>query len=253
MPDSKVASRLFSGARRAADLLFPPRCLSCDADLHNRSPVDSLCESCYDSLAFIQWPTCRRCAARVPAVERESLPCSHCRGVSLAFDRAMAVGEYRGLLRDLILRMKSDSREILARLAAKLVWTRLNAPLCEEEFDVVVAAPMHPWRRFRRHAHASRAIAESLAPELGVAAAGGLLGLRRNVPPQIGLTRPARFRNVRGQMNVRRGHHLESARVLLVDDVLTSGATCSEAARTLKAAGAASVTVVAVARTSHEP
>jgi predicted amidophosphoribosyltransferase len=76
-----------------------------------------------------------------------------------------------------------------------------------------------------------------------------MLQVRRNIPPQIGLSRPGRFRNVAGEMALRPGYSLQAAHVLVVDDILTTGATASEAARVLKRAGAARVSVFVLART----
>ena len=79
--------------------------------------------------------------------------------------------------------------------------------------------------------------------------APAMLWLPRNVPRQMGLSREGRLRNLAGLMRLRPGYHLTAAHVLLVDDILTTGATCSEASRALKRAGAAEVTVVVLART----
>jgi predicted amidophosphoribosyltransferase len=105
------------------------------------------------------------------------------------------------------------------------------------------------WRRRQRGTDPPRAVAEKLAEKLEVPAAAGMLRLRRNLSPQVGLSRPARFRNVAGEMTLAPTYYLKSAHVLLVDDILTTGATCSEAARVLKKAGAERVSVFVVART----
>jgi ComF family protein len=177
------------------------------------------------------------------------LACSHCRGDKLRFSRTIALGNYEGLLRQLVMRMKTDRNELIARTLVELAWQELGPALAELRPNVVTAVPMHPWRRWRRGTNPPRTVAEHLAEKLGVPAAGGMLRLRRNVPAQVGLSRPARFRNVAGEMAVRASYHLEAARVLVVDDILTTGATCSEAARVLRRAGAEEVAVFVLART----
>ena len=88
-----------------------------------------------------------------------------------------------------------------------------------------------------------------MVPLITPSAAGGMLRLRQDLPPQVGLSRPARFRNVAGEMAVRPTYYLQDAHVLAVDDILTTGATCSEAARVLRRAGAREVSVFVMART----
>ncbi len=231
------------------DLLFPPRCISCTAELSDCLDDIMLCDDCRAKLPLIEWPVCPRCAAAVPTAGGVQLECSHCRGDNLRFGRTVALGSYEGLLRQLIMRMKTDRSELLARTLIELAWRRLGAELSALEIDVVAATPMHPWRRWKRGTNPPQAMADRLADKLNVPAAGRMLRLLTDVGPQVGLTRPGRFRNVHGQMAVRASYHLEAARVLLVDDILTTGATCSEAARVLRRAGAAEVSVFALART----
>jgi predicted amidophosphoribosyltransferase len=95
-------------------------------------------------------------------------------------------------------------------------------------------------------------LAEQMARRLGASFAPRMLRQLRNIPPQIGLSRAGRFRNVAGEMAVRPGYLLQAAHVLLVDDILTTGATASEAARRLRGGGAKEVTVMVLGRTPAE-
>jgi predicted amidophosphoribosyltransferase len=239
------------GRTRAAavELLFPPRCGACSGELAEDHGRELVCRECRDELRLIDWPVCPRCAAPTPEADGVALSCSHCRHAKLRFDRALALGSYEGLLRTWIMRMKSDRRGLATRILCDLAWQRLGDQLAALDADVVAAVPMHPWRRWRRGVNPPGEFAEQMARKLSVPAAGGLLRAVRNIPPQIGLSRPARFRNVAGEMAVRPGYLLQAAHVLLVDDILTTGATASEAARALKGAGAAQVTVLVLART----
>jgi len=207
-----------------------------------------MCAACRAELPLIDWPACPKCAAPVPATGGVELACNHCRGAKLRFSRTVALGSYEGLLRQLVMRMKTDRSELVARTLADLAWEELGPVLSNLNVDVVAAVPMHPWRRWQRGTNPPQTLAELLAKRLGVPAAADMLRLVRNVPPQIGLSRPARFRNVAGEMAVRATYHLAASHVLLVDDILTTGATCSEAARVLRRAGAAEVTVFVLAR-----
>lgn len=231
------------------DLLFPAKCIACHEDLGEQRRAASICVECEDRLELIDWPVCPRCAAPVPSTNGVDLACNHCRGDKLRFQRTLALGSYEGLLRQLVMRTKADRQGVVTHALAELAWHRLREQLLELQIDVVTAVPMHRWRRWQRGANGPLQIAQRLAERLEVPCAGQMLRLVRNVPPQVGLSRPARFRNLAGEMAVGASYYLAAARVLIVDDILTTGATCSEAARVLRRAGAADVTVLVLART----
>lgn len=233
----------------ALELVFPGKCAGCDVELAEHVDPVPLCAACRRQLPLADWPVCPRCAARLPEAQGVTLDCNYCRGVRLRMDRTLALGAYGGLLHDLVLRLKDDRTGVLGRTLAELVWIQLGDALKGLPIDVVTAVPMHAWRRWQRGVNPPRRLAEELARRLGVPAAGAMLGLRRNVRPQRELTREGRLRNLRGQMRLGRGYYLSGAHVLLVDDILTTGATCSEAARVLKRAGASEVTALVLART----
>lgn len=236
-------------AAAAVDLLLPPRCACCAGDAAGVNGAPLLCRDCRGELELTEWPVCQRCAAPVPFTGDAVLSCPHCRDVKLRFDRTLALGSFEGLLHNWVMRMKQDRSGLAARALADLAWRELGGALVGREVDVVTTVPMNPWRRWRRRVNPPRIVAERVAAKLHKPAAGAMLRQVRNIPPQLGLSRPGRFANVAGRMAVRPGYSLQSAHVLLVDDILTTGATASEAARALKKAGAAQVTVLVLART----
>jgi ComF family protein len=134
---------------------------------------------------------------------------------------------------------------------AELTWQRHGERLQAQRPDVVVPVPKHWRRRWVHGTNSAALLAEVMARRLAVPLAGGLLRRVRNTPPQFSLPPSERRANVRGAFGVRAGYYLDRARVLLVDDILTTGSTCSSAARVLKRAGAAHVAVVVAGRTWH--
>ena len=233
--------------RLGLGLLFPPRCASCDRDLED-SPDDLLlCDECRQILGPPSWNFCRRCGAEAIPGEPPAT-CPRCQGQSLHFDAAISLGHYRGGLRPAVLKMKHRQGETLAAALAELLVRRRRADLEAFQPDLVLPVPMHWWRRLGRGFNSPDLLAQVLARAVGVPWAAGLLTRRRNTLPQMRLAPSARFKNLRGALRLKAGDAMAGRRVLLVDDILTTGATCSEAARVLKQANAAWVGVAVLAR-----
>jgi ComF family protein len=227
-------------------LVYPAHCLTCGRPLGEGQ--DSFCASCRESLFTDPMPCCPRCAATVGPFGVADGQCSRCRDDSFAFEAALRLGPYDGLLRLLILRLKNQRGEGLAELIGER-W----AEQAEERFrslrpDAVVPVPLHFWRRMGRGYNQSLAVARGLSLRLGVPCRSAWLRRVRNTPRQTSQTATGRKENVRGAFALRPGIPLRGCRVLLVDDVMTTGATAGEAARVLRTAGAAAVAVAVLAR-----
>ena len=174
--------------------------------------------------------------------------CPRCRGRNYHFQEALSLGVYRGELREAILRMKHPAQEPLAMAMGRLLAARVRTWLADRPPDVLIPIPMHWTRRWVRGCNCAELLAESLSKRLGAPWTGRLLRFRRKVKKQGTLLPAERLSNMRGAMQVRAGRDITGARVLLVDDVMTTGATASEAARVLRRAGAERVFVAVVAR-----
>lgn len=250
-----------AAGRGLADLLFPPRCLNCTAELDDGArPYGDvhLCEDCLDQIDVFAGPMCGRCGAPLPVATRgdDQVPiaasavdgCFRCRGPKVWFDATVALGHYEGLLREIVLRMKHEPGDALSLAMGRLFVTARRAELARMDVDVVAPIPSH-WRRRMVHRTNSAAIlAEVLAGSLKRPLAERLLRRRRHTKRQADVNPSERWKNVRSAFALRGGYHLNAAHVLLVDDVFTTGATCSEAARALREAGAARVTVAVIAK-----
>lgn len=173
--------------------------------------------------------------------------CDLCRGRRLRFDGAVTFGSYDGRLRELVLRMKTRREEPLSLAVGRWMSRQLGERLAELRADVIAPVPMFWTRRLLRGVNSPEILAESLGGRLGLPVRRVLVRTR-NTLPQYSLPPSKRFPNVRGAFRIRRGYDLGGARVLLVDDVLTTGATSSEAARALRSAGAEAVLVAVAAR-----
>lgn len=234
--------------RFARDLLFPARCVRCDADFADIQRQGGFCQDCHDLLAPETWIGCRRCGAAVAQDLVDRPACNWCRPMRLQIDRAAVLGAYQDELRDAVLTMKRPGGELLARAVGRLFCNIRHEALTDLQPDLVVPMPMHWARRVIRGANSPEVLAGCIARHLTVDLDERLLCRLHNTLLQSDLPPGERFRNVRRAFGVTAGYDLRGARVLLVDDVLTTGATASEAARVLKAAGASTVAVAVLAR-----
>jgi ComF family protein len=171
-----------------------------------------------------------------------------CRSERFHFDRVLALSRYSGSLRDAVLRMKRSRTEPLMMATGQLLVERFGDELRSPVHDVVVPIPMHWTRRLVRGTNSPEMIGQVVARELGIIVAPGSLRRKRRTRQLAELTRQERKRTLRDAFAVGRGCDFSGARVLLVDDVLTTGTTCDTAARALRNAGAAEINVLVVAR-----
>ena len=242
-----------SAWRTATNLLMPPRCVLCETDLDDTA-TRQVCVRCEGELTNDLHPACRRCGVRVPSGGMAD--CAHCRPRRFRFDRTFRLGDYDGTLRDAILRAKTIAGEPVAAalggMLAGAVLADLNdgfdnsAPF--EQFDLVTCVPAYWWRRLRRGTNSAAVIAQVLARELDLPTGLDLLVCRRNIEKQSSLSLDQRRRNVRAAFRTSWGYDVADARILLVDDVMTTGATAHEISKVLRRAGAASVAVAVAGR-----
>lgn len=230
------------------DLLFPPRCEFCDADLSLGGHDVLLCSTCQARLGPESWNGCPRCAAIGTGDGGAKGRCGLCRKYPLKFGVAITLGSYQKELRDVVLRMKRRESEPLSAAMGRLLAIRRAGLLSSLDADLILPVPMYWARKLARGTNSPEIVAGRLADGMRIPVSYRILRRKRNTLPQKDLPTGQRFRNVRGAFAVRRNHDLQGARVVLVDDILTTGATCSEAAGVLKKAGAAMVAAVVIAR-----
>jgi ComF family protein len=173
--------------------------------------------------------------------------CLKCRKISFAFDGALRLGPYEGLLREIVLRLKHPQGEGLAEVVGLLWAEHASERLRQVGADLIIPVPLHWTRRWKRGYNQSEALAHALAQRLGLSCRPRWLRRVRRTARQWERPPSGRRENVRNAFMACPGAELKGRSVLLVDDVLTTGSTASEAARALKAAGAERVVVAVLA------
>ncbi len=242
--DAVLAGAKAAG-RLAVDLLLPPRCLAC-GDLVTEA--SSICAECWGSLDFITKPYCVSCGYPFEYEVGEAAVCAGCEASPPRFDRARAAMRYNEASKPLLLRFKHADKAELAPVLVRFM-ARAGGELLAGA-DLVAPVPLHRWRLLRRRYNQSALLAKQLAVEAGRPFLPDLLTRRRNTPPQGQLGREGRKRNVAGAFAVAPRHRddVVGRRVLLVDDVMTSGATANACAAVLKRSGAEQVFLLTAAR-----
>ncbi|MDR1492789.1 MAG: ComF family protein [Planctomycetaceae bacterium] len=240
----------------AADLICPPNCLACQKPLDRSRKNYLFCDCCCQNMIVSLWEYCPRCGAigfLTPGGRSDKGGCFECRRQTFQFSDVTVLGKYSELLRLMILRMKHDRDGIVSGNMARLFLSVRKQELRRNLPDLITPIPMHFIRRFFRGVNNPIFFAKEIGTELNIPVSLDILRRTRYTEPQFNLKPNRRFSNVRGAFAfVGRKELLAGKHVLLVDDIMTTGATCNEAARVLREAGAASVRVAVYGRTMKE-
>ena len=227
------------------DALLPPRCIACGATVEAGG---ALCAACWSQVTFLGAPQCACCGYPFEFAAPDASLCAACTAQPPAYDRARSVFRYQPESRALILRFKhADGTHAAPAYGSWL--SRAGAELLAD-CDLILPVPLHRWRLFRRRYNQSALLAQAVGRMTGRAIAVDLLVRRRNTPSQGRMSALARRRNVRAAFAVRPGRAgaIAGRKILLIDDVLTTGATVEECARVLRRCGAVRVDVLTLAR-----
>lgn len=235
-------------ANALGDLLWPPRCIGCGSKIssgNSPDPYKAFCPVCVDSLVASSSPKCSRCALPFEGTGQDHI-CIGCHQKPPPFNRVIAPMLYGGALADAIVRFKYGDSPHLARHLAKFILAAFEKTAVTA--DVIVPVPLHPRRLRRRGFNQSALLAGHIAAVSHISHQPQFIERIRETTSQAGLSRSDRRTNLKGAFQVTAGVAIKKKRVLLVDDVITTGSTIRETARVLKRAGAASIEVVALAR-----
>lgn len=237
-----LIAQAFSGL---TDLILPPLCLGCEARIATH---DALCPACWRGIDFIRPPLCVRLGMPMPYDTGGTMISAAAAADPPVFDRARAVARYDGPMRALIHDFKFRDTHNARRLFGR--WLMEAGGTLLGDADLIIPVPLARWRLISRRFNQAQLLAAEVGRLAGKPVNVTALRRNRSTAHQVGLTRRERERNVAGAFTVDAGgvSAIAGRNVLLIDDVMTTGATANAVARTLKAAGAARVDVLVLAR-----
>ena len=241
--------RLIGWCLQALRFVLPVECFACGAML-STDPVPFFCSACWQSIHPFQQPACARCdqpfVSPAATIYSPDHHCQYCLERPPAYERAWTLFPYLPPLREAICSFKYRGKHTLARPLARLMISALPPGI---DADVIIPVPLHPARLRTREFNQSLLLADQLSRHLTRPVSPMNLVRVAATDPQTTLSRQARLRNLRKAFEVRRPQDLAGKRVLLVDDVFTTGTTLNECAKTLRNAGAVTVFALTLART----
>ena len=226
------------------DLIFPPRCVICKSKSRK-----IICEDCLGKIVYLKPPICGVCGKPWDKYFEGSL-CEDCAKGGAPFSLARSVALYDGMLKEAIHKFKFDGKRKIAPYLSKLLVAYLQyGDIPIKDINVVIPIPLSKKREKQRGYNQSKLLTEGIARHYSIPLDDASLKKIRDVTPQFELSRKERLQNIRGAF---RSSQLAGKKILLIDDIYTTGATAREAASALKTAGAKNVYVLTLARAVEE-
>jgi ComF family protein len=244
---SAIAAPIQDWLNVGLGFLYPETCQLC-GEQRATAREGFVCRRCWTQVRFIRPPLCERCGLPYPGDLTGPFECANCREMDLHFTSARSAVVARGIVRETIHRFKYQRALWFEPFLADLLIREAQPVLRGQHWDFIVPVPLHPLKHREREFNQAERLARHLSAATGIPLNNKLL--RRVMPTatQTLLTREQRAKNMRGAFEARAGAGLKGKRIVLVDDVFTTGATTSACAKVLKSAGADDVCVWTVAR-----
>lgn len=244
----RLLATIRNAGQAALDVLLPPLCLGCRTRIMAH---DALCPTCWQRINFVRPPLCDRLGLPMPYDTGGSMLSAAAVADPPDFDRARAVASFDGLMRELVHAFKFHDTHNARRLFGR--WLVEAGQELLADADVLVPVPLARWRLLTRRFNQAQLLAAEIGRLTDKHVKPFALVRSRSTPQQVGLTRAQRLRNVANAFRVPASEvaNVSGKAIVLIDDVITTGATASAAARALRRAGARRVDVLALGIVSN--
>ena len=229
------------------DFVYPPHCSLCKAPLQEDERV--VCEGCWSKIQVISGPHCATCGC---PLDEPAPTCTNCESETLLFDRARILSPFDETIQSLIHLLKYKGKRSIGHRLGAMLGELIASDGDSDGADVIVPVPLHPSRKKERGYNQSALVASAIGDRLGVGTNTDLLVRTRRTATQTKLNAEERVKNVTGAFEVVHPEPVRGKGVLLVDDVLTTGATVNACAQALLEAGAKRVRLAALAHPFSE-
>ena len=235
-------------AATALELIYPKNCISCKAGIFDKENKFLICQDCFEGIEKNLPPFCAKCGRHLELDETENGICRQCKKRKFYFDSCFSVCIYDGIIKDLIHKFKYSNKTVLADAFSKLMFDFIrNFHVELDDYDIMLPVPLHSTRLREREYNQSEVLSERINKFAGIAISRNDIIRLRNTKSQITLDKEARWQNLKDAFKVVRPAVFEEKNVLIVDDLITTGATASELAKSLKQAKAKKVSVLTLA------
>lgn len=218
------------------ELVYPPLCPLCNLNWRTINDLENLdsefCDSCNNKLINICENFCPKCGLPV-GKEANANDCKSCRGRSIHYDRLLFVNDYKTYLGELVLNFKYGKDKLLVYFLADWLYKRVKHDY--QDVDLITAVPMHWSKKIKRGYNQAEILAYELSKKMNKPFDGSILDRFKSENSQAGQSRTVRYKSVKGLYFLKQ--NFEAKKILLVDDVVTTGSTMSECAKVLKSSG----------------
>ncbi|MCX7915382.1 MAG: ComF family protein [Verrucomicrobiae bacterium] len=245
---TKGYERFLDVGRTLIGLIWPRACLVCDHPIEATNHAAALCVACQQQIPWIEPPFCERCGLPFAGAMNEPFQCEHCRSLTFHFRYAVAAVRAEGVPRQAIHRLKYERRWMIGPVLAEWLIKAARTWVDWNEVDGIVPIPLHPRKKKIRQFNQAEWLADALSQVVARPVIRDAVVRVRDTPTQTLLGREARARNLRDAFAVRKPKAVAGQRLVLVDDVFTTGVTMDACAKVLRDAQAADVVALTVAR-----
>lgn len=238
---------LMTWAHRAIDLVYPRNCQFCATPL---AEADSgvICRSCLGTVRWIEEPFCQQCASPFAGEVREAFVCGYCQDLRFYFERTVCACRAEGIVRDCLVQFKYNRAAYFGPHLVEWLNRAASQWIDWQQVDCIVPVPLHPRKRRHREFNQAEYLATGLARSVGAPVVATAVRRVKDTSTQTRLDAETRRRNLRDAFAIQRPAAVAEKRVVLLDDVFTTGATLDSCAKVLRKAGATQVIALALAR-----